>query len=281
MFVKGPLIMSSSRECGAFVLFADAWRYRQLLRRLIERDVALRFRGAVLGKVWVVLPSLAMLALYTFVFGVIFQPRWPGAVQRPSDVALYYFAGLIVFEFFMECINRAPNLMPAHATYIKKILFPVELFAWMVVGGAALRFIIGCLLLVVLYTALHGIPPATAMAVPLLVLPLALFAVGAIWFLSAIGVFVRDASQVVGAVTPAIMFLSPVFFPLGAIPEQFRIFFYANPLTLVLENVRAALFAGSVQISLGFGAYCLCALAFAQMGYHCFRKLRPSFADVI
>lgn len=270
-----------SQGYSPFALFADAWRQRQLLRHLIERDVAMRFRGSVLGKAWMVLPSLAMLALYTFVFGAVFQPRWPGAAQHPSEIALYYFAGLIVFEFFMECVNRAPTLMLAHVTYIKKILFPVELLAWMVVGGAALQFLIGCLLLIVLYTALIGIPPATVVAVPLLVLPLALFAIGSVWFLAAIGVFLRDAGQVVIALTPVVMFLSPVFFPIGAIPEQFQVFFYANPLTLVLENVRAALFAGSVQISAGFGVYCLCALAFAQMGYWCFGKLRPSFADVI
>lgn len=271
----------SSQEYSPFVLFADVWRHRQLLRHLIKRDVAMRFRGSVLGKVWMVLPSLAMLALYTFVFGVIFQPRWPGSVRGPSEVALYYFAGLIVFDFFMECIIRAPTLMLGHVTYIKKILFPVEILAWMVVGGAALQFIIGCLLLIVLYTVLNGAPPASAIAVPLLVLPLALFATGFVWFLSAIGVFLRDANHVVIAVTPAIMFLSPIFFPIAAIPEQFRIFFYANPLTLVLENVRAALFTGSVQISVGLAAYFLCALAFAEMGYYCFRKLRPSFADVI
>jgi len=269
------------REYSPFTLLGDVWRHRQLLRRLIERDVATRFRGSVLGKVWIILTPLVMLALYTFVFGVIFQPRWPGAVQRPSKVALYYFAGLIVFEFFMECINRAPTLMLAHVTYIKKVLFPVELLAWMVVGGAALRFIIGCLLLVVLYVVLNGMPPATAMAVPLLVLPLALFAIGFVWFLSAIGVFIRDAGPVVIAVTPVVMFLSPIFFPIAAIPAQYQVIFYANPLTLALEDVRAALFAGSVEISLGFGVYCLCAWVFAQMGYYCFRKLRPSFADVI
>lgn len=271
----------SSQAYGPFALFADVWRHRQLLRHLIERDVAMRFRGSVLGKVWMVLTPLALLALYTFVFGVIFQPRWPGAVHGPLDVALYYFAGLIVFDFFIDCLNRAPTLMLGHATYIKKILFPVQLLAWMVVGGAALRLVIGCLVLVVLYTALNGAPPASAIALPLLVLPLALFAIGFVWFLSAIGVFLRDAGHVVMAVTPAIMFLSPIFFPIAAIPERFQVFFYANPLTLVLENVRAALFAGSVQISAGFAAYCLCALAFAQMGYYCFAKLRPSFADVI
>jgi lipopolysaccharide transport system permease protein len=271
----------SRQEYSPVAFFADVWRHRQLLRHLIKRDVAMRFRGSALGKIWMVLPPIAMLALYTFVFGVIFQPRWPGAVHGPSEVALYYFAGLIVFDFFMESINRAPTLMSGHVTYIKKILFPVELLAWMVVGGAALRFIIGCLLLILLYTALHGAPPPSSLAVPLLVLPLALFAIGFVWFLSAIGVFVRDAGHVVMAVTPAIMFLSPIFFPIAAIPEQFRVFFYANPLTLVLENVRAALFAGSVQITAGFAAYFLCALAFAQIGYYCFMKLRPSFADVV
>jgi lipopolysaccharide transport system permease protein len=278
------LTMMSSQGRGflnPFAPFACAWRHRQLLHRLVERDIAVLFRGSVLGKLWAGLQPLALLALYTLVFGVIIQPRWQDATQSPGGVALRYFTGLIVFNFFIECVTRAPALMLGHVSYIKKILFPVELLAWMVLGGAAFRFIISSGLLLVFYTTFQGVPPASAAAAPLFVLPLALFTIGLVWFLSAIGVFLRDTGHVVTAITPAIMFLSPVFFPVAAIPGRFQTFFYANPLTLTLENVRAALFAGTVQVSLGFVAYCLSGWAFAWLGYLCFVKLRPSFADVI
>lgn len=273
--------MLRSQGRGPFAPFACVWQHRQLLHRLIERDIAERFRGSVLGKFWAALLPLAMLAIYTLVFGMIIQPRWQGAVQGPWEVALRYFAGLIVFDFFIECVSRAPALMLGHVTYIKKILFPVELLAWMVLGSAAFRFIMGSILLLTFYIALNGVPPASAMAIPLLVLPLALFAVGFVWFLSAIGVFLRDTGHVVVAITPAIMFLSPIFFPVAVIPAQFQVFFYANPLTLALENVRAALFAGSVPVAPSFIAYCLSGWAFAWLGYLCFVKLRPGFADVM
>lgn len=273
--------MTSSRGHGPFAPFSCAWQNRQLLRRLIERDVSVQFRGSVLGKLWAVLLPLAMLAIYTLVFGVIIKPNWQGATGGPAEVALRYFAGLIIFNFFIECIIRAPTLMYENVTYIKKILFPVELLAWAVLGGVFLRFLISCVLLVALYLVLVGVPPASAAVAPLLLLPLALFAVGVIWFLSAIGVFIRDIRHVIIVISPVLMFLSPIFYPIAAVPKQLQAFFYANPLTIALEDVRAALFAGSAQVSLGFVVYCLSSWAFAWLGYLCFIKLRPAFADVV
>jgi lipopolysaccharide transport system permease protein len=273
--------MTSSQGHGPFAPFACVWQHRQLLHRLIERDVTVRFKGSILGKLWFILLPLAMLTFYTIIFGVIIQPRWQESVQSSWEVALRYFAGLTVFNFYIECINRAPTLMQEHVTYIKKILFPVELLAWTVLGGAFFRFIVSCGPLLVFYVALHGVPPASAVAVPLLILPLALFAVGSVWFLSAIGIFLRDTNHVVTAVTPIIMFISPIFYPMAAVPERLQMFYYTNPLTFALEDVRAALFTGSVHISLGFIVYCLSGWVFAWLGYLFFVRLRPAFADVV
>jgi lipopolysaccharide transport system permease protein len=261
--------------------FGSAWHHRDLLSRLVQRDVETRFRGSVLGKVWAFLVPLVMLGLYTFVFGVVIQPRWQDSARSNVEIALTYFSGLILFDFVFECISRAPTLMQEHVNYIKKVVFPLDILAWMVLFGGAFKLAIGSVMLLLFYLFLAGLPPLSALFVPVILLPLALFAVGFVWFLSAFGVYIRDIKQVIGIAAPVAMFLSPVFFPLSAVPERFQKFFYVNPLTYPLESIRAALFAGHWTPSYGFGLYVVVSWLFAWLGFRTFVRLRSGFADVL
>ena len=261
--------------------YGSAWHYRDLLSRLVRRDIEARFRGSVLGKVWVFLIPLAMLGLYTFVFGVVIQPRWQDSARSNVEIALTYFSGLILFDFVFECVSRAPGLMLEHVNYIKKVVFPVEILAWMVLFGSAFRLAIGSILLLAFYFFAAGLPPPSALFVPLILAPLALFAIGSVWFLSALGVYIRDIKQLIIVIAPIAMFLSPVFFPLSAVPEVFRAYFYLNPLTYPLESVRAALFVGHWTPTTGFTVYCASSLIFSWLGYLTFMRLRFGFADVL
>jgi lipopolysaccharide transport system permease protein len=261
--------------------FASVWRRRDLLARLVEREVEGRFRGSLLGKIWAVIVPLVMLALYTFVFGAIIRPRWQDSAQSGAEVALTYFAGLILFEFLFECIIRAPTLLLEHGNYIKKFVFPIEILAWVIMFGAFFRLAISFAILLVFYLFFAGIPPVSALLIPIFILPLGLFAVGFVWFLSALGVYVRDIKQIIGVAAPLVMFLSPVFFPLSAVPERFQKFFYINPLTVALEGVRSALFVGHWRPSVGFLLYVFASWLFAWLGYRVFARLRPGFADVL
>ena len=261
--------------------FSSAWRHRDLLLRLVQRDVEMRFRGSILGKVWAFLVPLVLLALYTFVFGVVIQPRWQDSARSNIEIALTYFSGLILFDFVFECVGRAPHLMQEHVNYIKKIVFPIDILAWMVLFGAVFKLAIGSITLLLFYIIFAGPPPLSALFIPFILLPLGLFAVGFVWFLSAFGVYIRDIKQAIGLAAPIAMFLSPVFFPLSAVPEPFRKFFYLNPLTYPLESVRAALFAGHWTPSYGFMIYTLLAALFAWLGFRTFARLQPGFADVL
>jgi lipopolysaccharide transport system permease protein len=222
-----------------------------------------------------------MLALYTFVFGAIIQPRWQDSAKSGTEIALTYFSGLILFEFLFECIVRAPTLLLEHGNYIKKVVFPTEILAWVLMFGACFRLAISFAILLVFYVFFAGVPPLSALLIPIFIIPLGLFAVGFVWFLSALGVYVRDIKQIIGVAAPLVMFLSPVFFPLSAVPEQFQKFFYINPLTVALEGVRSALFAGHWTPSVGFLFYLLASWLFAWLGYRAFVRMRPGFADVL
>lgn len=262
-------------------MFGCVWHYRYLVSLLTVRGIEVRFRGSLLGKLWAVLTPLFMLALYTFVFGMVLKVRWAGEPQRTVDVALLYFAGLIVSDFFFECLNRATTLMVDHIIYIKKVVFPLEVLAWVAVGEGLFRVAVSVGILFVFYVAIDGLPPVTALFLPLVIAPLALVAVGLIWYLSMVGVFIRDIRHIMTLMAPALMFLSPIFYPLSAVPEGVRNFLYLNPLTLIAEQVRAILFQGVMPNWSALAVYTLIAWLFAGSGYFCFMKARMGIADVI
>lgn len=262
-------------------MFSCAWHYRYLVSLLTVRGIEGRFRGSLLGKLWAVLTPLFMLALYTFVFGIVFKAKWVGEPTRTVDVALLYFAGLIVSEFFFECLTRATTLMLDHVIYIKKVVFPLEILAWVAVGEGLFRVAVSAAILLVFYVAIDGLPPPSALFMPVVIAPLALVAVGLIWYLSLVGVFLRDIRHIIGLMAPALMFLSPIFYPLSAVPEPFRNFLYINPLTLIAEQIRAILFHGLMPNWGALAVYTIIAWLFASSGYFCFMKARMSIADVI
>lgn len=266
---------------GPLAVFGCAWHYRQLVARLTVREIEARFRGSLLGKVWAGILPLFMLGLYTFVFGVLLKLRWPGLEGSTLQVSLLYFSGLILFDFVLECLMRAPALLAEQISYVKKVLFPLEILAWVVVGGALFRVVIGSAILLAFYLAIDGLPPLSALAAPVLVLPLALVAIGFTWFLSAVGVFVRDFRHAVLVLAPVTMFLTPIFFPLSTVSEPLRSLLYLNPLTFIVESMRATLFLGEWPNWPALALYTAIAWAFAWAGRSWFLFVRGEFADVV
>jgi lipopolysaccharide transport system permease protein len=270
------------RESGPLEVFGSALRHRQLIWRLAVREFEAQFRGSLLGRVWAALGPLSLLALYTYVFGVVMQAHWPGTATGDTlQVALLYFAGMVFFNFYLECINRAPSLLLENVAYIKKVVFPLDILAWVALIAALLRFSFGVLILLVFYFALEGIPPIAALAVLLMTAPLALVALGFVWFLSALGVYLRDVRQAMTVIAPAIMFMSPVFYPMSVVPEPFHSILYINPLTFAIESVRGALFDGQWPNWMEFSIYSVLAWLFAWLGRSWFMSVRGGFADVV
>jgi lipopolysaccharide transport system permease protein len=262
------------------VVFADAWRRRHLVLRLVQHELEARYRGSILGKSWAVLTPLFMLGMYTFVFVVVFPARWEGHAKGTAGVALLYFTGLILFDFMLECLVRAPLLMAEYVAFIRKVIFPLEALAWVALGVALARLTVSFLMLFAFYLVIYGMPPASALVLPLLLTPLALVAVGSVWILSLVGVFVRDIRHIIGMAAPVVMFLTPIFYPLSAVPEPFRSLLYANPLTFVTESMRAALFSGVWPAWRAFALYALAAWLFAVVAHRCFMQGRMALADV-
>ncbi len=108
-------------------MIASLWRHRELIRASVKREILGRYRGSAMGLLWSFFNPVFMLTVYTFVFSEVFKARWSAGSESKTEFALVLFAGLIVFNLFSECINRAPSLILSNPNYVKKVVFPLEI----------------------------------------------------------------------------------------------------------------------------------------------------------
>lgn len=262
-------------------MVASLWHNISLISALVKREVIGRYRGSFMGILWSFLNPVFMLLVYTFVFSVVFKARWSGGSESKTEFALVLFSGMIVFAFFSECVNRAPGLILSNVNYVKKVVFPLEILPWVTLGAAMFHLLVSLLVWLIFYVVLFGVPHATLLLFPLVLLPLALFTIGISWLLASLGVYLRDVGQIVGVLTTALMFLSPIFFPVSALPEKYQILLHLNPLTLVIEQTREVLVWGRIPDIKLWGMYLAGSAIIAWLGFAWFQKTRKGFADVL
>jgi len=234
-----------------------------------------------MGFLWSLITPILMLAIYTFVFSVIFHARWNGVTDDRITFAINLFAGMIVHGLVSECINRSPTLVLSNVNYVKRVRFPLELLCWVSLGTALFHAVISLSVLCGFLLIAQGYLPGTIIWLPLTWLPLLLGTLGLSWILASLGVFLRDIGQITGTVTTVLLFLSPIFYPATALPEPFRTILYFNPLTFIIEQTRVVLIAGDAPnwfaqaLALALGS------TIAALGFVWFQKARRGFSDVL
>ena len=262
-------------------MFRTLWVHRQLIARMSRREVIGRYRGSALGLVWSFLTPLFMLAIYTFVFSVVFKARWGTEEESRTQFAVVLFAGLIVHSIFAEVINRAPQLVLGNVNYVKKVVFPLEILPVIQLVAAFFHGLVSVVVLLVAKLVFTGSVPFTALFFPVVILPLLILILGLSWALASLGVFARDVGQTIGLITSVMLFMSPVFFPIQSLPDYLQPWMQLNPLTFIIEQVREVLVWGRQPQWFGLFVYRLFALAVSWLGFAWFQKTRKGFADVL
>ncbi len=263
-------------------IYASFIRNRVLITQMAKREVLGRYRGSIVGLGWSFFNPLLMLGVYTFFFSFVFKSRW-GNVQNAghADFAIVLFVGLIIHGLFSECINRAPALINSNVSYVKKVVFPLEVFPWIAMGSALFHASISVLVLLVLQLIIAGNLQWTVIFFPLVILPLIIVTLGFAWFLAATGVYVRDIGQTTSLITSVMLFVSPVFYPISTLPIKMQLFVMLNPLALIIEESRKVLLFGEMPNWAALGVYSLVGLVIAWIGFWWFQKTRKGFADVL
>jgi lipopolysaccharide transport system permease protein len=257
-------------------------RHRHLIWQMIRRDIAMRYRGSIMGVAWSFVTPILMLIVYTFVFAVVFKGRMgSGANESRVDFALNLFAGLTVFGFFSEVISHAPRQIVSNRNYVKRVVFPLEILSWVTLGSGLVRSMISLAILLLAQLIINQSLAWTVLLFPLVLLPLILVSLGITWFLAALGVYLRDIGQITEVFIRILMFMSAIFYPVSALPERIQPWLRLNPVLVTIEESRKVLLRGALPDWNWLGIAFVIGAAIAFGGFWWFQKTRKGFADVL
>ena len=278
----------ASHPTSLSALMRSLWTNRALIIQMSRREILGRYRGSAMGILWSFLNPLFMLLVYTFFFAVVFKSRWgavpndgAGTAESKTLFAIVLFAGMIVHSLFAEVLNRAPSLILSNTNYVKKVVFPLEILPIISMGAALFHAIISILLLVLVFIGFNHYLHWTVVFLPIIFLPFVILTLGLAWILASVGVFIRDVGQTIGLAMTVMMFLSPVFYPVTALPERLRSWMNANPLTFIIEQTREVMVWGHLPNFFGLAVYSCVACLITWLGFAWFQKTRKGFADVL
>ncbi len=263
-------------------LLSSLLRHRELVRQLTWQEIVGRYRGSAFGLAWSIITPLLMLGVYTFVFSVVFGARWGAEGEsNKAQFAVILFAGFAVFNIFADCVNRAPTLIIQNANYVKRVVFPLELLPVIAFGNALFHFSASMLVWFAASWLLLGSVPWTAILLPVVLVPLLLGVLGVSWFLASLGVYLRDVGQTTSVIVTGLLFLSPIFYPLEAVPDNFRRIVALNPIGYMVDTARGVLVFGRLPDMGVLALATLLGACLAWAGFWWFQKTRKGFADVL
>lgn len=263
-------------------LFGGLWRHRQLIGQLSRQEIVGRYRGSLLGVGWTFITPILMLLIYTFVFSVVFGARWAGLEHGgKTGFAIVLFLGMAVFSLFSEVVVRAPMMVVGNANYVKRVVFPLEVLPVVQMVAALFHFAVSLLAWVLAAYWVLGRVPATAFALPVVVMPVVAGSLGVGWALASLGVYLRDLGQTITLLVTAALFLTPIFYPVEAIPEDYRRLVMMNPLAHGIEQARWVMIEGRLPSVATIALSWLVGFTMMWLGYAWFQKTRSGFADVL
>lgn len=257
-------------------------RHRYLLFEFSQRDFKARFAGSTLGVLWALLQPLLMLCIYSYVFSVIFQVKWGGQEGFSNlDFAMTIFSGLIIFQIFSDPMYRCSNILTSNSNFVKKVVFPLEILPISVVLS---NLFLNLFSIFIYFIALFilGYPIGLNMLwTPVILAPLVLLTTGLSFLVTTCGVFVKDLGHAMTIIMNILFYVSPVFYPVSAVPEQFRAYMALNPFTTIIESFRNVTFHNQQPDWTSFSIVSLISLLVFIAGYYVFKFTKESFSDVI
>lgn len=266
------------------LMIRSLYKSRELIWNLIRREVRSIYQSSFLGALWTILVPLMMLLIYTFVFSVVFQAKWSTSAGQETprgEFALLLFAGLTAFNFFATVISRSPGMILAVPNYVKKVVFPLEILPVVTVGAAFITSLINIALILIGNLLIFHVLPLTIFLLPLAYLPLILITLGLSWFLSSLGVFVRDLGQVISIAVQVLLFATPIFYSADLVPGNLKFLVALNPLSYIIESFRRMLIWGQFPHWAAWGLITLVSALIATLGFAWFSATKKAFADVM
>jgi lipopolysaccharide transport system permease protein len=256
----------------------DIWRYRELFRVLAWRDLAVRYKQTVIGVLWALIRPLLTVMVFTIVFGRL--------AKLPTDgnapYALMVFAGMLPWSFFATGLSDASNSLINNEKLISKVYFPRLIVPIATIVATLVDFIVSLCLLFALMALFAFSPDYRLLVLPLFVLLAFFTTIGPALWITALNVKYRDFRYIIPFVVQFGLYVSPVGFSSGVVPEQWRFLYSLNPMVGLIDGFRWCLLRGQSELTLSSLTTSIVVTAFfLWLGIRVFRKSERSFADQI
>lgn len=260
-------------------------RHREPLVQLSKREIARERKGNILGDLWLIVTPLIMMALYSFVFGVLLGARYTqSSASSGYEFAMGIFLGLIIFNVLSEAFSKGPNLITSAPNFVKKVVFPLEIIPAANLVSSAYKFLISVAILIVAKIAFGVEFSWYNLLLPVVLIPIFLASLGLYALLSSLGVFVRDIRQMTSPISIALLYGSAIFYPPELIAEKapsLWILLEWNPVMQSIDMARK-LFLWNQPVDLAHLALIyMVAIFLFSFGFAVFHKTRPSFSDLL
>lgn len=255
-----------------------------LLKTLVQRDLAARYKGSVLGNLWPLLNQLSQLLIYTYVFSVILKVKLPAnnLPENSFTFGLWLFAGLVPWIAFTSGFMQAANVVVGQPNLVKKVVFPLSLLPLVPVLSAFIESTFGLMALIFMLAISSDTLHPTLFLLPLVWGTQLLFTAGLGYLTSGFTVFLRDIPQTLIVLVNLWFYLTPICYPATVIPEQWReLVFWLNPMAAIAETYRDIILVGEINHPGEWAVASLISLLIFGLGFWSYRRLRPAFADVI
>lgn len=251
----------------------EVYAYRQMIVSLVKKDLRGRYKGSVLGFLWTFINPLFQLAVYTIVFSFILK----SGIER---YYLYLFVALIPWIFFSSSITGGASSIVAQKDLVKKIYFPRQVIPISYVTSCFVNMLL-CFIVIflVILGSGAGVNPLALCCLPVIMLVEYLLALGMALMTSAVTVYFRDLEHILGIISMAWMYLTPIMYDKSIVPDKILPLFELNPMTHIIECYRAVLYEKSIpQLSTLLSSFIL-GILFLCAGWILFDKLQKRFAE--
>ncbi len=255
-------------------------KYFELASELTKREFYERYKGTLGGILWSFIQPLFLLTIYTIAFGVILKAKWSFA-NNTSDYALMIFAGLLIFNSFAEVMNKSSIVIRDNSNFVKKIIFPLEIFSFVIVCCAIINMFISLIIWIFVFYFFYGYIHFTILYVPIIIVAFTPLLLGLSWLVSSFGLILKDMPHIVGILNHSLLFLTPIFYSIDIAPSIIQNFLMFNPLTFIIETLRSVLYYGILPQHKSLLIYFLISLIFSLSCFFVFKKIRPKFGDLV
>lgn len=269
------LVIEPTRGWRAIDL-RELWAARDLLRVFAWRDLKVRYRQTLLGALWVMGQPLVSMVIFSLLFMRVAKLRAETGVPYP----LFVLTGLLIWNFVAGAIQRSGNSLVGAAHLISKVYFPRLIVPLSNVATDIVDFIVAAVLLVPMMVWYGVVPGISVLLAPLIVLLAAILSLGVGLWVAALNVEYRDVRIILPWILQIAMYATPVVYPLSALPERYRWIAVANPMTGIVEGLRAAVFGTPIPIEALAWATLASALLLVSGAYY-FRRMERLFADIL